>query len=480
MLYARKTKIICTLGPATDKPGVLEALIKAGMNVARINFSHQDHETHLRRIEQVKKIRKELGVPIALLADTKGPEVRLGRIPDGPVTLKEGQTFTLSTREEDGDATRASISYTNLPGDLKKGDTILIDDGLVEMEVTAITGTEISCIVKNDGEISSSKGVNVPGVELSIPYISSRDRSDIRFAVNQDFDFIAASFTRSAQDILMIREELDRMGCKDMKLIAKIENAQGVNNIDQIISVVDGIMVARGDMGVEIPLEEIPVIQKKLIKKAYIAGKQVITATQMLESMIHNPRPTRAETTDVANAIYDGTSAIMLSGETAAGIHPIEAVKTMDRIAQRTERDIDYKKRFNHRSEMEIDLCSVTNAISHATCAAAHDLSAAAIITVTKSGTTAKMISKFRPDCPIIGCATSEKVMRQMNLSWGVTPIVLKEQASSDKLFSHAVEEATRAGLIKDGDLVVITAGVPLGQSGTTNMLRVQVVGEPT
>jgi pyruvate kinase len=480
MVYARKTKIICTLGPATDKPGVLESLVKSGMNVARINFSHQDHDTHLRRIEQLKKIRKEQGVPIALLADTKGPEIRLGQIPDGPVTLKAGQTFILSTKEEDGDATRASISYADLPSDLKKGDTILIDDGLVEMEVTAITGTEISCMVKNDGEISSNKGVNVPGVELSIPYISSRDRSDIRFAVNQDFDFIAASFTRNAQDILMIREELDRMGCKDMKIIAKIENAQGVNNIDQIISVVDGIMVARGDMGVEIPLEEIPVIQKKLIKKAYIAGKQVITATQMLESMIHNPRPTRAETTDVANAIYDGTSAIMLSGETAAGLHPIEAVQTMDRIARRTERDIDYKKRFNHRSEMEIDLCSVTNAISHATCAAAHDLSAAAIITVTKSGTTAKMISKFRPDCPIIGCATSEKVMRQMNLSWGVTPIVLKEQASSDKLFSHAVEEAAHAGLIKDGDLVVITAGVPLGQSGTTNMLRVQVVGEPT
>lgn len=476
----RKTKIICTLGPATDKPGVLEELVKGGMDVARINFSHQDHDTHLRRIEQLKKIRKELGAPIALLADTKGPEIRLGQIPNGPVLLQAGQTFILSTREEEGDATRASISYANLPGDLKKGDTILIDDGLVEMEVTAITGTEISCLVKNDGEISSNKGVNVPGVDLSIPYISSRDRSDIRFAVNQDFDFIAASFTRSAQDILMIREELDRMGCKDMKIIAKIENAQGVNNIDQIISVVDGIMVARGDMGVEIPLEEIPVIQKKLIKKAYVAGKQVITATQMLESMIHNPRPTRAEATDVANAIYDGTSAIMLSGETAAGLHPIESVKTMDRIARRTERDIDYKKRFNHRSEMDIDLCSVTNAISHATCAAGHDLSAAAIITVTKSGTTAKMISKFRPDCPIIGCATSEKVMRQMNLSWGVTPIVLKEQASSDKLFAHAVEEAARAGLIKDGDLVVITAGVPLGQSGTTNMLRVQVVGEPT
>lgn len=480
MLNERKTKIICTLGPATDKPGVLKDMISAGMNVARINFSHQDHDTHLKRIDELKALREELGVPIALLADTKGPEIRLGRIENGPVTLKEGQSFVLSTKDVPGNDNRAAISYSGLPGDVKKGTTILIDDGLVEMEVASITDTEITCIVKNEGEISSNKGINVPGVELSIPYISSRDRSDIRFAVEHDFDFIAASFTRSAQDILMIREELDRMGCHDMKIIAKIENAQGVTNIDQIISVVDGIMVARGDMGVEIALEEIPVIQKMLIKKAYIEGKQVITATQMLESMMHNPRPTRAESTDVANAIYDGTSAIMLSGETAAGHYPVEAVKTMARIALRTEHDIDYKKRFNHRGELEIDLCSITNAISHATCAAAHDLSAAAIITVTKSGTTAKMISKFRPECPIIGCATSDKVMRQMNLSWGVTPIVLKEQDSSDALFTNAINECKKAGLIKEGDLVVITAGVPLGQSGTTNMLRVNVVGEPT
>lgn len=476
----RKTKIICTLGPATDNPEVLKNMMLSGMNVARVNFSHQDHETHLRRIEVVKRLRKELNLPIALLADTKGPEIRLGKLEPNKIELKAGQTFILTNRDEIGNETRASITYENLSHDVKRGSTILIDDGLIEMEVTSVTDSEITCTVINGGEISSNKGVNVPGVELSIPYISSTDRSDIRFAVENDFDFIAASFTRSANDILMIREELDRIGNNDIKIIAKIENAQGVTNIDQIISVVDGIMVARGDMGVEIALEEIPVIQKQLIKKAYIAGKQVITATQMLESMMHNPRPTRAETTDIANAIYDGTSAIMLSGETAAGHYPVEAVKTMARIALRTESDIDYKKRFNHRSDMEFDLCSVTNAISHATCAAAHDLSAAAVITVTKSGTTAKMISKFRPQCPIIGCATTDKVMRQMNLSWGVSPIVLEEQASTDELFAMAVQKSVEAGLIKEGDLVVITAGVPLGQSGTTNMLRVHVVGEPT
>lgn len=479
MSKSRKTKIICTLGPTTDKEGVLKSMMLAGMNVARFNFSHQDHETHLRRIKQIKDLREELNLPIALLADTKGPEIRLGQLEPSKVTLKTGQSFILTTKELIGNESRASVTYEGLPKDVKRGFTILIDDGLIEMEVTSVTNNEITCLVKNGGEIASNKGVNVPGVDLSIPYISSRDRSDIRFAVENDFDFIAASFTRSADDILMIREELDRIGNSDIKIIAKIENAQGVSNIDQIINVVDGIMVARGDMGVEIALEEIPVIQKKLIKKAYIAGKQVITATQMLESMMHNPRPTRAETTDIANAIYDGTSAIMLSGETAAGQYPVEAVETMARIALRTESDIDYKKRFNHRSEMEIDLCSVTNAISHATCAAAHDLSAAAIITVTKSGTTAKMISKFRPDCPIIGCSTSEKVMRQMNLSWGVTPLLLCEQASTDQLFASAVEKSVEAGLIKEGDLVVITAGVPLGQSGTTNMMRVHVVGEP-
>ncbi|HHW46369.1 MAG TPA: pyruvate kinase [Clostridiales bacterium] len=475
MINPRKTKIICTLGPATDDPDVLREMMKAGMNVARFNFSHQSHEEQLKRVNLVKRIREELNLPIALLADTKGPEIRLGKVKEG-VKLVKGQQFTLTAYDILGDDKKASISYSGLTHDITRGTHILIDDGLIDLVVESFTEEEILCRVLNGGVISSNKGINVPGVSLSMPFISSRDRSDIRFAVENDFDFIAASFTRSARDIMQIREELDRLGAKDIRVIAKIENTEGVANIDEIISVVDGIMVARGDLGVEIALEEIPVIQKMLIKKAYKEGKQVITATQMLESMIHNPRPTRAEITDVANAIYDGTSAIMLSGETAVGLYPVEAVRTMARIACRTERDIDYQKRFRQR--MEIDLCSITNAISHATCAAAHDLSAVAIITVTKSGETAKMISKFRPDCPIIGCSTSEKVVRQMNLSWGVTPIQIEEKRSTDELFSHAIEAALKHDLIKEGDLVVITAGVPLGVSGTTNMMKVHVVGE--
>ena len=477
MGQTRKTKIICTLGPATDNPDVLRKIMLSGMDVARVNFSHQTHPEHLERIKILKQMRDELHIPIALLADTKGPEIRLGKLEPNKVTLKAGQPFVLTTADLVGNDQRASISFDGLPQDVSRGSTILIDDGLIELQVESVSDSEISCRVINGGPISSNKGINVPGADLSMPYISGRDRADIRFAVENDFDFIAASFTRTAQDIVLIREELDRLGCKNMRIIAKIENTQGVANIDEILNVVDGIMVARGDLGVEIPLEEVPVIQKKLIKKAYKEGKQVITATQMLESMMHNPRPTRAEATDIANAIYDGTSAIMLSGETAAGQYPVEAVKTMARIACRTERDIDYKKRFRER--MEIDLCSVTNAISHATCAAAHDLSAAAIITVTKSGMTARMISKFRPDCPIIGCSTAEKVVRQMNLSWGVSSLLMEEKDNTDDLFAHAADVAQAAGLIRDGDLVVITAGVPLGVSGTTNMLKVHVVGEP-
>ena len=478
MSQIRKTKIICTLGPATDDPQVLRQLMINGMDVARVNFSHQTHPEHLERIRVLKEMRDELHIPVALLADTKGPDIRLGKLEPNKIILNEGQTFTLTTVEMVGNEQRASISFEGLPHDVSRGSTILIDDGLIELVVEAVSDTDITCRVVNGGEISSNKGVNVPGVELSMPFVSGRDRADIRFAVENDFDFIAASFTRTAQDIMLIREELDRLGCKNMRIIAKIENMQGVANIDDILTVVDGIMVARGDLGVEIPLEEVPVIQKELIKKAYNEGKQVITATQMLDSMMHNPRPTRAEATDVANAIYDGTSAIMLSGETAAGQYPVEAVKTMARIACRTERDIDYKKRF--RMRMEIDLCSVTNAISHATCAAAHDLSAAAIITVTKSGVTARMISKFRPACPIIGCSTSDKVVRQMNLSWGVSPLLMEEKDNTDDLFAHAVDVAQAAGYIQDGDLAVITAGVPLGVSGTTNMIKVHVVGEPT
>ena len=449
----------------------------AGMNVARFNFSHQGHEEHQKRIDMVKKVRDELGLPIALMADTKGPEIRTGIFGQPQVELKEGQSFTLTTQKCVGDEKKCQISYAGLPGDVTKGTKILIDDGLIEMQVENTTSTEIHCTVLNSGVVSSNKGINVPGVSLSMPFLSSKDRSDIRFAVENDFEFIAASFTRTAEDITLIRQELERLGNHKMRIIAKIENAEGVSNIDDIIEVTDGVMIARGDMGVEIALEEIPVIQKQLIKKSYQAGMQVITATQMLESMIKNPRPTRAEATDVANAIFDGTSAIMLSGETAAGLYPVEAVETMARIAERAERSINYIKRFE---KFGIDASlNVTNAISHATCTTAQDLGAAAIITVTKSGTTARMISKFRSAVPIIGCTTDPIILRQMNLSWGVTPLLIDEKETTDDLFEAAVDAGVKAGLISDGDLVVITAGVPLGMSGTTNLLKVHVVGEP-
>lgn len=472
----RKTKIVCTLGPSTSTEEKMKGLILAGMNVARFNFSHGDHAQHKKNLEMLRNICSELDIPVASLLDTKGPEIRLGLFAGGSAQLKTGDVFTLTTEEIEGTAERASISYANLPNDISVGTTILLDDGLIELKVTDIAGCEIICKVLNGGKISDRKGVNVPDVSLSMPYISQKDRDDILFGIEQGFDFIAASFCRSADDILEIRKIMDSKKCDTIRLIAKIENSEGVNNIDEILKVSDGVMIARGDMGVEIPLEEVPVLQKKLIKKAYNAGKQVITATQMLDSMMKNPRPTRAEATDVANAIYDGTSAIMLSGETAAGEYPIEAVRTMAKIARRAEQDINYKARFFNRT---FDTRSdVTNAISHATCTTAHDLGASAIITVTKSGLTARMISKYRPEVPIIGCTPIPQVCRQMNMSWGVTPLMIDEQATTDELFDSAVEAAQKAGIVKSGDIVVITAGVPLGISGTTNLLKVHVVGD--
>ena len=471
----RRTKIICTLGPSTDDPIILKNLMLSGMDVARINMSHQDHESHSKRIEMVKALRKELNLPIAILIDTKGPEIRLGTFSQPKVELKAGSIFTLTTDQIEGNETIASVTFTGLPGDVESGMHILIDDGLIDLEVQKTTKKEIVCKVKNGGFISARKGVNVPGVKLTLPFMSDRDRSDIAFGCKMDADFVAASFTQCADDVLQIRQELEKNGNHSMRIIAKIENAEGVNNIDDIIKVSDGIMVARGDMGVEIPFEELPSIQKILIHKGYNAGLQVITATQMLDSMMKNPRPTRAETTDVANAIYDGTSAIMLSGETAAGAYPVEAVKTMASIAKRTEQDINYRKRFTTRDVQETP--NVTNAISHATVTTAHDLGAAAILTVTKSGATARMISKYRPACPIICCTTSEEAQRQMNLSWGVIPLLADEKDNMDELFDHAVECATNAGHLKSGDLVVITAGAPLGVSGTTNLLKVHLVG---
>ena len=471
----RKTKIVCTLGPSTDDENVLRQLMLEGMSVARMNFSHGSHEEQKKRLDMVKKLREELELPVAALLDTKGPEIRIGDIEGGKAELKKGQTFVLTTEDIVGNAEIVSITYKQLYKDVKPGDSILIDDGLIGMEVQKIEGEEIVCQVKNGGFISNHKGVNVPGVELKMPFVSQKDYEDIVFAAEQDYDFIAASFTRTANDILEIRKILEEKGGQYIHIIAKIENMQGVENCEEILRVADGIMIARGDMGVEIPLEEVPVIQKKLIRMALKASKPVITATQMLDSMMKNPRPTRAETSDVANAIYQGTGAIMLSGETAAGAYPVEAVRTMARIAERTEKDIDYSREFKPRRLAERP--DVTNAISHATCTTAMDLNAAAIVAVTKSGRTVGRIAKYRPSCPVIGCATHSRVCRQLSLMWGVIPVEMQEEETADELFDHAVKLTEDKGLISRGDLVVITAGVPLGLSGTTNMLKVQVAG---
>lgn len=471
----RRTKIICTLGPATEDDSVLRELMIEGMNVARFNFSHGDHAQHERNLNRVKKLREELGLPIAALLDTKGPEIRVKDFKEGKVVLKNGQQFVLTTREVEGDENEVSITYSGLVGDVKAGTIILIDDGLISMRVTEVTDTDVVCVVENGGPVSNHKGVNVPNVELSMPYVSEQDKADIIFGVEQGFDFIAASFVRKAEDILEIREILSQHNCDFINIIAKIENMQGVDNIDEIIRVSDGVMIARGDMGVEIPMEDVPSIQKMIIRKVYNAEKIVITATQMLDSMMKNPRPTRAEATDVANAIYDGTSAIMLSGETAAGLFPVEALKTMTKIAERTEADIDLVKRFNSRESLVNP--DITNAIAHATCTTAMDLNATAIVTVTKSGKTARMISKYRPACPIIGCSPYEHVWRQLNLSWGILPLMVEEKTNTDDLFEHAIEEAEKEGYVKQGEITVITAGVPLGVSGTTNLIKVHVVG---
>ena len=474
-MIQRTTKIVCTLGPSTEDDGILRELMRSGMNVARLNFSHGDHEYHLKNMTRIRAISQELGKPIAIMLDTRGPEIRLELFENKKVELKKGQTFTLCTQSILGNSERASITYKELPRDIHEGTTILIDDGLVSMTVRSLTDEEIVCVVNNDGVVSDRKGINVPDVDLSMPYLSQKDREDIAFGVRNGIDFVAASFARTADDILEVRRLFSQEGRTNVNIIAKIENMQGVQNIDEILRVSDGIMVARGDLGVEIPLEQVPVIQKMLIRKAYSSGKPVITATQMLDSMMKNPRPTRAESTDVANAIYDGTSAIMLSGETAAGQYPVEAVRTMARIALCAESDINYEKRFKEReSEGTPD---VTNAISHATCTSAQDLGAAAIITVTKSGRTAKMISKYRPSCPIICCTTDETVCRQLGLSWGVTPLMITEADNTDDLFELAVQAGENAGLLHDGELVVMTAGVPLGVSGTTNLMKVHVVG---
>lgn len=467
----RRTKIVCTIGPASESEDMLRRLALAGMNVARFNFSHGTHEEHRVKFERLKKIRQELELPIAAMLDTKGPEIRLRDFRGGAVTLTAGQTFTLTTEDILGDEHRASVTWEELPRDCTPGHAILIDDGLIELRIDDIDGTEIHCTVMNGGPVSNHKGVNVPGSSLSMPYISEQDKADLIFGARLGFDFVAASFVRSADDIRAIRALLDKYGSK-ARIIAKIENHQGIRNIREIIRAADGVMVARGDMGVEIPLEEVPVMQKRIIKLANQMGKYVITATQMLDSMMHNPRPTRAETADVANAIYDGTTAVMLSGESAAGQYPEQAVDIMSRIAARTETDINYTARLMKIDDRE-EGRHVTTAISHATCSIAAELQADAIITVTMSGYTAAMVSRYKPSCPIIACSTDPMVVRQLNLMWGVSPLLVKSAESETQLFREALKKTMAAGLIRSGQRVVLTAGLPLGTSGTTNMVRV-------
>lgn len=472
----RKTKIVCTLGPSTDQEGVLREMMLSGMNVARFNFSHGSHAEHLKRLETLKALRTELNLPVAALLDTKGPEIRLRNFANGPVQLKTGQEFTLTTEDIPGDETRCSITYSELPQDVKPGNTILLDDGLVRLTVLETTSTAIRCRVENNGVMKDKKGVNVPDVRLNMPYMSQRDRDDILFGIQQGFDYIAASFVRSAADVREIRRLLDAEH-SDIRIIAKVENREGIDNLQEILAVADGIMVARGDMGVEIDFTEIPVLQKEMISLCMSVGKPVITATQMLDSMIENPRPTRAEITDVANAIYDGTSAIMLSGETAAGKYPVEAVQTMNAIAVRTEADINHVKRMMRQSGNQGRL-SIAAATAHAACTTAQEIGADAILTVSQSGTTARLVSQFHPGTPVIACLLNERVQRQMALYWGVTPLMMPYASNTDELMDLAIEAAQKAGLVHQSDLLVITAGVPVGVPGTTNMIKVHLVGE--
>lgn len=462
----RKTKIICTIGPASEKREILSQIIEAGMNVSRHNFSHGDHEEHAVRINLVKELAKEYNKEIAVMLDTKGPEIRTGKFDAPEVLLEEGQTFTITMKDVMGNKEMCTVSYKGLANDVKTGDTILIDDGLVGLTVKEVNGDDIVCEVQNSGIVKNHKGVNVPGVKVNLPAITEKDRSDIEFGIEQGIDFIAASFVRKVSDVLAIREILEENNATHIKIISKIENQEGVDNLDEIIEVSDGIMVARGDLGVEIPTEEIPVVQKLMIKKCNEAGKPVITATQMLDSMIRNPRPTRAEVTDVANAIYDGTDAIMLSGETAAGKYPVEAVKTMATIAKRAEETMRNRRTKINKSK------NVTDAISYATCTTAMDLDAKAILSSTASGHTARMVSKFRPDCPIIATTSDESVRRQLSLTWGVLPVMRNKSANTDQVIVNSIEAAKTAEYVNENDIVVITAG----GSETTNLIKVETV----
>ncbi|NLT39669.1 MAG: pyruvate kinase [Clostridiales bacterium] len=472
----KKTKIICTLGPAVNDRALLGKLLLAGVNAVRVNFSHGTHESHKAMLDQFKEVRDELGLSVATILDTKGPEIRIKTFRTGLAELVRGETFVLTTDEAEGDGHRVSVTYKNLHNELHPGDRILIDDGLVELSACEIRERDIICTVENGGVITNHKSVNIPGVNIRFSELSKEDEKDIRFAVENDMDYIAASFIRSREDVLAVKNVLSKYGGEDIKVIAKIENSEGVKNLDEIIEVSDALMVARGDLGVEVPAWDVPVIQKRMISEGIMAGKPVIVATQMLDSMIRNPRPTRAEISDVANAVFDGASCVMLSGETASGKYPLESVMTMTKTILAAEEAINYWKRFR-RLGFEKRRTSVADAVSHACCMTAMDLGASAIITITSKGHTPRMISRFRPACPIIAVTESEKVRRQLSISWGVTPIVCQKHLSStDEAFEEGVSLAARTRFVKNGDTIVLTAGVPVGISGSTNLIKAQQI----
>ena len=471
----RKTKIICTLGPAVDSEEMIRKLILAGMNAARFNFSHGTHESHLAQLTKLKRVRDELGIPVAAILDTKGPEIRIKTFKDGRIELKKDDIFTLTTAECEGTSERVSVTYANLHNEVAPGNHILVDDGLIDLLVQEIKGQEIVCVVENGGPLSNNKSINIPNVHILLPSLTEKDKEDLKFAAENDFDFIAASFVRKASDVEDIRACLHEFGGDNIRIISKIENREGVDNLEEIIQASDGVMVARGDLGVEIPAQEVPILQKKMIKATTMAGKPVITATQMLDSMIRNPRPTRAEVSDVANAVFDGTSCVMLSGETASGKYPIEAVEAMVSTVKAAESAINYWGRFREHS-LQPGVSTINDAITHTCCMTAMDLNATAILAPTESGYTAKVISRFRPACPIVAVCQSEKVRRQLAISWGVHSYLTGFVDSTDRLFSMSVEVARKEGAVKCGDTVVITAGVPIGKSGTTNLIKAQVV----
>ena len=471
----RKTKIICTLGPAVDSEEMIRKLILAGMNAARFNFSHGTHESHLAQLTKLKRVRDELGIPVAAIMDTKGPEIRIKTFKDGRIELKKDDIFTLTTADCEGDATRVSVTYANLHNEVVPGNHILVDDGLIDLLVQEIKGQEIVCTVENGGPLSNNKSINIPDVHILLPSLTEKDKEDLKFAVENDFDFIAASFVRKASDVEDIRAWLNECGGEKIRIISKIENREGVDNLAEIIAASDGVMVARGDLGVEIPAQEVPILQKKMIKATTMAGKPVITATQMLDSMIRNPRPTRAEVSDVANAVFDGTSCIMLSGETASGKYPVEALKAMVDIATAAENSVNYWKRFTQRT-INTRVDSITDAMTHSSCLTAMDLGARAIIAPTQSGYTARILASYRPACPIVAVCQNDRTCRKLALCWGVQSLLSGFVDSTDRLFSMSVDVARKEGLVQKDDIVVITAGVPIGQSGTTNLIKAQKV----